>query len=285
MKRLFFLILLQLCFLDTCFGWEKIDYTSADSLWVVTLLKQVRQLKPGYNTMLYFARQLCGVPYVVKTLEKNKEERLVVNLRELDCTTYVETVLALAACAHDGSVKFEDYCKKLRLIRYKRGDVQYSSRLHYFTSWIDSNTLSGLVCEVTGSGKPFTGRKRLNINFMSTHCELYPMMNGKTEIINEIKNIERKLSLRTISYIPKQSIVDTPLLRKTIKDGDIIVITTSKKGLDSSHIGIAVWHSDGLHLLNASQVRHMVVEEPMTLGVYMAKHSTQTGVRVVRVKL
>lgn len=285
MKRVCFFIIFQLCVCSSCFGQEKIDYTPADSMRVITLLKQAKQQGPGYNKMLYFARQLCGVPYVAKTLEKNKTEQLVVNLHELDCTTYVETVLALAACAQEGSVKFEDYCKKLRIIRYERGDVQYSNRLHYFTSWIDSNTLSGLVNEVTSSGKPFTGRKRLDINFMSTHCELYPMMCGKPKIINKIKDIERKLSIRTISYIPKQLINDTPILRKTIKDGDILAITTSKKGLDTSHIGIAVWHRDGLHLLNASQVRCKVVEEPMTLGDYMAKHPTQIGIRVIRVKL
>ncbi|MBQ2498070.1 MAG: DUF1460 domain-containing protein, partial [Prevotella sp.] len=59
--------------------------------------------------------------------------------------------------------------------------------------------------------------------------------------------------------------------------------TTSKKGLDTSHVGIAVWHKDGLHLLNASMIHKKVVEEPMTLKQYMQKHLSQTGIRVVRV--
>ena len=78
-------------------------------------------------------------------------------------------------------------------------------------------------------------------------------------------------------------ITNTIQCRNTIKDGDIIAIITSKKGLDTSHIGIAVWHKDGLHMLNASQVRHKVVEEPMLLRTYMAKYPMQTGIRIIRV--
>jgi hypothetical protein len=71
-------------------------------------------------------------------------------------------------------------------------------------------------------------------------------------------------------------------MRNAVKDGDIIAITTSKAGLDTSHIGIAVWHRDGLHLLNASQIHQKVVEEPMTMYQYMQKHPSQTGIRVVK---
>lgn len=95
---------------------------------------------------------------------------------------------------------------------------------------------------------------------------------------------ERELSGRKYRYIPKASIRNTSLFRSTIKDGDIIAITTSKKGLDTSHIGIAVWHKDGLHMLNASQIHKKVVEEPMTLYQYMQRHPSQTGIRIIRMK-
>ena len=64
-----------------------------------------------------------------------------------------------------------------------------------------------------------------------------------------------------------------------LKDG------LAKEGLDVSHLGLAVWGTDGqLHLLNASQIHKHVVLEPMTLFDYMKKHPTQLGVRVIRVK-
>ncbi|MGD9771744.1 MAG: N-acetylmuramoyl-L-alanine amidase-like domain-containing protein, partial [Parabacteroides sp.] len=43
------------------------------------------------QTALYFE----GTPYVASTLEQTPEQ-LVVNLREFDCTTFVESVLALS---------------------------------------------------------------------------------------------------------------------------------------------------------------------------------------------
>ncbi len=77
---------------------QRVDYTKPDSLRVVTLMKRAQALKSKSmaSYMLFFGRALRGVPYVAKTLEKNSQEQLVVNLRQLDCTTYVETVLALA---------------------------------------------------------------------------------------------------------------------------------------------------------------------------------------------
>ena len=70
---------------------------------------------------------------------------------------------------------------------------------------------------------------------------------------------------------------------ETIHDGDILAIVTRKKGLDTSHLGFAVWQKGCLHLLNASSIHKKVVLEPMTLSEYMKKHPSQLGVRVVRV--
>lgn len=68
-----------------------------------------------------------------------------------------------------------------------------------------------------------------------------------------------------------------------VRDGDLVAIVTSKAGLDYSHLGFAVWGSDGrLHLLNASSIHHKVVEEPKTLRQYLREHPTSVGVRVFR---
>jgi putative xylanase len=118
---------------------------------------------------------------------------------------------------------------------------------------------------------------------MSQHIDNYPMLKAHPEWIQAISKMEQQLTGKKFHYIPKAQIANTSLYRKTIKDGDIIAIITSKKGLDTSHIGIAVWHKDGLHMLNASQIRHKVVEEPMPLRTYMSKHPMQIGIRIVRI--
>ena len=260
-----------------------VDYETADSVKVLQLLGEGRQQPKGTNLMVFFARQLLGVPYVAKTLENNKEEKLVVNLRQLDCTTYVETVLALTLCTRQGQTTFADYCRQLQLIRYRNGEVNYPTRLHYFTEWIEDNTRLGFVAERQAPNPPFTAVQTLNINFMTSHANLYPMLTGKPAWINLIANTERSLTGKRYRYIPKESIANTKLFRQTIHNGDIIAITTTKQGLDTSHIGIAVWHRDGLHLLNASQIRKVTVEEPMTLRTYMQKHPSQQGIRIISV--
>lgn len=260
------------------------DYWRSDSVRVVRLLEKAATLHPKTNHTLWFARQLCGLPYVAKTLEHNPEERLVVNLRQLDCTTYVETVMALTQCVRQHALTFDAFCQNLRRIRYEDGKVGYPTRLHYFTYWIMDNVRKGWVQDIQGPTPPFTAVQTVRANYMTTHTHLYPMLVSHPEWVAPIRKMEDAISGRRFRYIPKSRLKDSKLLRQTIHNGDIIVILTSKKGLDTSHIGIAVWHADGLHMLNASQLRRKVVEEPKLLATYMAEHPSQIGIRIVRVK-
>lgn len=234
--------------------------------------------------ILHIARKFLGTPYVAKTLETEGKERLVINARQLDCTTYVENTMAIYLCVSNGQTSYDDYKNQLRLLRYANGEVTYAARQHYFTQWIEENTKKGYVHELQSPTPPFTAEQLLRIDFMTTHVSLYPMLKDSPEDIKTIAQRERELSGRRYRYIPKTSIHNNSLFRSTIKDGDIIAITTSKKGLDTSHIGIAVWHKDGLHMLNASQIHKKVVEEPMTLYQYMQRHPSQTGIRIIRMK-
>lgn len=234
--------------------------------------------------ILHIARKFLGTPYVAKTLETEGKERLVINARQLDCTTYVENTMAIYLCVTNSRTSYDDYKKQLRLLRYANGEVTYAARQHYFTQWIEENAKKGFVHELQSPTPPFTAVQLLRIDFMTTHVSLYPMLKDSPEDIKTIAQRERELSGRRYQYIPKSSIRNSSLFRSTIKDGDIIAITTSKKGLDTSHIGIAVWHKDGLHMLNASQIHKKVVEEPMTLYQYMQRHPSQTGIRIIRMK-
>lgn len=233
--------------------------------------------------IIAIAREFKGIPYVAKTLENSSEENLIVNLRELDCTTYIESVLAIYECIKNKKMSFEHYCDYLRKIRYIDGTVSYPNRQHYFSEWIDENTKDGFVKEIQAPNPPFTSLQKLSINFMTTHTSLYPMLKQHPEMVDSIARMENRLSGKSYRYIPKSAISNTKLMRSTVHDGDIIAITTSKAGLDTSHIGIAVWHKDGLHMLNASQIHKKVVEEPMLLYQYMKKHPSQTGIRIIRV--
>lgn len=259
-------------------------YKKQDSVKIVTLLKEASRLKTKPKIwMLYFGKKFLGVPYVAGTLDAAKDERLVINTTQLDCTTYVEMVVALTRCAESKKYTFADYCEQLKHVRYIGGDVAYEKRQHYFTAWINDNVEEGIVTDIQVN-PPFTSVQHINVNWMTTHQSSYKMLNGNAVRLKGIKALENSINGKSYRYIPKTKIVNNSLFRKTILDGDIIVIITNKKGLDTTHIGIASWHSDGLHLLNASSIHKKVIDEPMTLRTYMSKHPSQIGIRVCRVR-
>ena len=203
------------------------DYQRADSVKVVNLLKRAASQKNMGNKVIYFARQLGGIPYVAKTLEKNKQEHLVVNLRQLDCTTYVETVLALTRCLEQNKLTFAAFCHNLRMIRYNEGVVSYPSRQHYFTYWIQQNEKKGIVKDIQAPNPPFSAVQKVNTNYMTTHIELYPMLLQNKSWISHIRAMETSINGLKCYYIPKASLTDSKLLRQTIHNGDIIAIITS----------------------------------------------------------
>lgn len=263
---------------------QGIDYTKADSLKVMDLFKKAKSLKDKSiaSYMVFFGREFKDVPYVGKTLEKNANEKLVVNLRQLDCTTYVETVLALSRAMAQGKPTFANYCENLKKVRYRDGNVAYPARQHYFTYWIQENTKEKIVKNIKSPNPPFSATQTVNANYMTTHVASYPMLKDKPQWVKQIAEMEKAITGTRQKYIPTSAVVNSNVVRKTVHDGDIIAIVTTKAGLEISHIGIAVWHDDGLHMLNASSLYHKVVEDDNLLQTYLRKQTSALGIRIAR---
>lgn len=275
---------LFICILPKQMQGAEVRYESIDSIRVVQWLREANRRGIPKGNVLFFARKLKGIPYVSGTLESNGKELLTVNLRAMDCTTYVETVLALTLCHNRGENTFNGFMKKLAQIRYEAGQVDYAHRLHYFSQWIAYNTKNGIVQCIETSQPPFSEKQTLLLNFMTTHSNRYPAMLRIPGAQETVKHVEATLTGTSYRYIPKARIADIKLMKNVVKDGDIIAITTNKKGLDVSHLGIAVWHRNTLHLLNASLERKCVVEEPQPLYQYLKRHASQTGIRIIRIR-
>lgn len=265
---------------------KTVEYKKEDSVLVVKLLADAKTERGEENRMLYFGKKFIGVPYVASTLENGDTEHLIVNLHELDCTTFVETVAALSLCDKEDTRTFEDYCRQLVRIRYRNGEMtDYTSRLHYFTWWGDDNQRLGIVKCIFSTRKPFTAIQKVNINYMTKHPNLYKQLKAHPEFVKKISEYERGTSGMTFRYIPKELVggrQSGPL--GIVEDGDIIAMLTSKDGLDTSHIGIAVWQKGKMHLLNASRVHKKVVIDTKTFYEYQQIQTSQTGIRVFRVQ-
>jgi len=265
----------------TTVGWAQTTWQPQDSIRICRLLQQ----SDRQTSTLWLARQFLNVPYVAHTLEVNDHELLVVNTRQLDCTTLVETVTALKRCARKGLKSFADYQAALEQLRYRDGlRTDYTSRLHYFSDWIDNKGKMGLIHEIQQPNPPFTAVQKLDINYMSKHPQAYKALKEQPGLVAVIRQQEQALTGRTYRYIPKREVRNSQLMRAIVKDGDIIAITCNKPGLDIAHLGFAVWRKDGLHLLNASLLHKKVVEEPMTLYRYLQKHASFTGIRIVKIR-
>jgi hypothetical protein len=228
--------------------------------------------------ILEIVKFLLGAPYAANTLETKKPEHLVVNLREYDCVTFVENVVALVWHRKSRQKSFKAFRIFLEKIRYRRGRLQgYPSRLHYFSDWIHDNNKKGVVRDVTVEigGRSF----RKALTFMTTHPDLYPPLNNLTNL-QRMKSVEKRISKRSLSFIPKKAL---RRLEDRIRDGDLIAITTNTEGLDVQHVGLAVRVKNRIHLLHASSQEGKVVLSEKTLYRHLIQSKIRSGIMVARI--
>lgn len=223
------------------------------------------------------AEGFVGAPYRGGTLE-GEPEMLRINLAEFDCTTFVESILALCRTAAEGGTEFGQFASTLASIRYMDGESdRYTKRLHYFSQWIRQNAAQGVIEEIIPADIAVCETKK--IDFMSMHANLYPAL-GEKSLTDEIARTEEMLSRDTVCFIPKEKI---PQLKKgDIRDGDIIAIVTAKKGLDITHVGFAAILDGEPHLLHASSAAGKVILDPRTMHEYLMHYTSHRGVRILR---
>lgn len=240
-------------------------------------LKQTRASSLG-DTIALVGQSFLGTPYVEKTLEVGDTETLVINFGGLDCTTFVENVMAFSLMLKRQQTNFESFTKNLETVRYRNGDLKgYPSRLHYFTEWIRNNEKKGLVKDITAELGGVALEKP--INFMGTHRELYPFLANDTNF-EAMLTVEKELAKEKLCYLPKDQIESKEQL---IKSGDIIALATSIKGLDVTHTGIAIHQPDGrLHLLHASSKNGEVEISELPLADYLKNIKSNIGIVVAR---
>ena len=255
-----------------------------DSIKVEKWLKEAISLPQDSCRTLHFAKKMLGVPYVAGTLDGNDEEQLVVHVDQLDCTTFVETVLALSIADKRAARSFDGFKKALTDVRYRDGVLDgYASRLHYFSDWIRNNERMGFIKECT-SETACSQPKELWLDFMTTHVDSYLPMKKNPALVEVMASIEKTWQGVEIFYIPKDKLqLSSDELK--IKNGDILTITTNIKGLDVVHVGFAFWREGRLHLLHASSVAKKVIEDPLSLYEYSKNKKAHTGVRAIRVVL
>jgi len=272
-------ILISLLLFSCLIANGQIKYEQKDKAILQDIFSQLtaEKVKSTSELVVLVGKQFMETPYVANTLE-TEPEQLVINLRELDCTTYAENCLAIARTVKSGQLTFDKFIKELTGIRYRNGRINdYPSRLHYFSDWIYENDRQGFVKRVSEeiANTPYP----LNINFMSTHPESYKQLKTNPEFVPLLKKTEAEISSRKMFFIPKAKIAD---FENKMMEGDIVGLTTSIAGLDITHVGILIKKKDRIHLMHASSVAEKVIISEVTLEEYLAGRKSVSGIMVVR---
>jgi hypothetical protein len=258
---------------------QNLSYSEEDLRAFEVKVEEIKTLdQPNMGgTVVAVGKTFTGMPYHSKTLEINEDEKLIINLRGFDCTTYVENVLAFSLLLKKEADEFEAFGSILTNIRYRDGDLAgYSSRLHYFSDWLYNNEVKGLLrnisCELGGV------KINKDISFMTSHRELYPGLEDDKSF-KHMQTTEERLSEKELCYIPKESV---KVVESRIEDGDIIALVTSIKGLDVTHTGFAHRKTDGrIYLLHASSSGKVEISKK-PLARYLSGIKNNIGIMIAR---
>ncbi|MBR5899643.1 MAG: DUF1460 domain-containing protein [Muribaculaceae bacterium] len=227
----------------------------------------------------FIAKQFLGLPYVAGTLEGGPE-MVTVNVDQLDCTTYVETVLAMAYTIGEGRTSWRDFVYNLERMRYRGGELNgYSSRLHYISDWIVDNTHRGNFHEETNRFDYYNYQIK-SIRFMTANRDKYPAL-ADSVTYEEMKNVEIGYRNHRFPYIKKIDLSRKDI-KRVFKAGDVVALTTRIDLLDVAHLGFITFVDGEPHLMHASMKAMEVIIDKLPLHEYMTKSRNLTGLRVIR---
>lgn len=217
-----------------------------------------------------------GAPYAYKRLDAHlREDRdreaepLTLSVTEFESVTLIETCLALARCARQGTDTWEAFGWEVERIRYRGGRRDgYLSRLHYFSEWISDNAARGNVRDM---GRELGGvQDERPLRFMSSHRSNYPALRSDS-LFEAIVEYEKRLDQTPRWVLPQEGVSH---ISNRIEPGDILAFATGVRGLDVSHTGIAYRDDRGtlrvLHVFSTSEVE--ISSE--TLPDYVAKRKS-----------
>jgi hypothetical protein len=253
---------------------------TADSLIFVEKLAIARNTSGStQDKTLAVMRSFLEVPYVGGTLEAPGPERLIVNLRGLDCWTSVESALAVALTSNDPNGDFELYKYYLRTLRYWGGTVDgYGSRIHYFTGWMLQAEKLGFVEDRTAA----LGGRKLDkkVTYMTDNPTSYPGLSDSLAR-KHVLGAQERINAHTWYYIPKNKVA---AMEQQIETGNIIVLTSSLHNLDVEHQGFAVRQPSGrVHLLHASSAGKKVLVSGKPLADYLSRIPAMSGIMVLKI--
>lgn len=201
--------------------------------------------EPVSEQIDFLSEKFLGTPYEADTLtgDINTAEVFTVNLKGMDCFTYIDYVEALRLSETEN--KFDP---NLKSIRYKDGKVSFKNRNHFFSDWPirNSENIVDVTHEIGGHNAVIV-QKSLNLK------------KDGTTFLPGIPVVPREFY-----YIPSSS-VNKEIISQ-LRTGDYVGMYTEIDGLDVTHTGIIIKNEDGVFLRHASSKKgnQKVVDEDLS---------------------
>jgi len=202
----------------------------------------------------------------------------------MDCWTFFEIALAFARMLDEPEENWtpERLLHYIELDRYRGGECtgEYLSRLHYLEDWLADNDRRGLVDDLTrqlgGVSVPHSARE------MSIGWRHYRYLAANRSLLGPLARMEERVSARPFYQIPKNRVAR---IESKLQNGDIVGIVSRDRGglYSTSHVGLALRTSDGLHFMHASSPGNsgkVVVDA--RLSKYLYRYGSDSGILIAR---
>lgn len=276
----------------------RIPFLTLIASLVCSLFAQTGSAASLQSRIEWYSESFMNRPYLIDPLGEgegaliDKDPRI--RYDGFDCTTYVETVLALAR-----SLETSQVLPEMDKIRYQNGQVGFLQRNH-FTSldWVPNGIRQGIFKDITAE----VAQEHLQISRTLIDKAAWAQMWSLERVNVSLDPVEQKQRLEKaqasaqslpqqmaeVPFVPKEVVAAGGDILKRIPSGAIINIVRPQWDLreaigtflDVSHQGFAIRVGDVLYFRHASQGKY-VMQEP--LEQYMARMLTVRSIGGIQI--
>jgi len=238
-------------------------------------LRRIHQQAPSLAQRVEAVSELfLGVPYKLGSLGEGPDGEFdrdpLIRFDAFDCTTFVETVMALSL---DGDL--ESATRTLQKIRYKDGQIGYATRNHFIElDWVPNNVRAGYLHDITSD---VAGRNAVKVHKTISKRRWY-LRKSRVSIEGGFTEDEKKplaLKLQHLgSHFPDQRATLTvlplkalPLALPNIPSGTIAnLVHASQRYRETivSHQVLLIKKSDGWYVRHAASDK-TVEDDPIAI--------------------
>jgi hypothetical protein len=241
------------------------------------LLRETSAKEPNVHARLQlYSAAAKGTPYALFCLGEGPTAKYdrdpLIDFSRADCVTFIEQMLALAL-----SSDYEQMFATLVRIRYKNGEIGFTTRNHYtHADWAPNNgwLLEDVTAELGGA---------LCLDMTKTIDR--PGFFRKLGVPDsELQNVPAP-QIMTIKYIPTANL---PQIKDKLQGGEIVSIVQKMPGIFSAHTGFVFRDEYGNVLVRHASSRketHQVTDEFFDDVIEQLRGSeSRVGMAFIRIK-